>query len=109
MKSLLPLLIAAKVKLGVLATLSYFIIGLIAKKAIFASLIAIAISGFIGLKSLWAGKGSYDVTGYNSAWGAPIGGGWSGPVGGGWSGGVSSGWEDPHAYSHSQAYSGYHH
>jgi len=119
-KGLLPLLIAAKVKLGVLATLAYFAIGLIAKKAILASLISLAISAFVGLRSLWnGGKNVYhhDLTAYNNGWssgsvGGWSAGGWSAPVSGGhggWSNSGSAGWEDPHAYSHSQAYSGYHH
>ncbi|XP_017752399.1 PREDICTED: uncharacterized protein LOC108545370 [Eufriesea mexicana] len=105
LKAILPLLIAAKVKIGALATLAYFAIGLIAKKAIFASLISLAVSAFIGLKALWA-KSSHDVTPYNSWNGG--GGGWSAPVAnGGWSSGSS--WDDSHAYAQSQAYSGYHH
>ncbi|EZA55586.1 hypothetical protein DMN91_009106 [Ooceraea biroi] len=120
-KGLLPLLIAAKVKLGVLATLAYFAIGLMAKKAILASLISLAISAFVGMKSLWQGGSKsvyhHDVTSYNNGWAGGsagwsggVGGGWSAPVSsGGWSNGGSAGWEDPHAYSHSQAYSGYHH
>lgn len=119
MMKLLPLLIAAKVKLGILATLAYFVIHIVAKKAIFSSLIALAISGFIGLKSLWNKDHHHhhEVTSYNSAWSPPVSGGWTGPVSsGGWSAPVSGGWnsgssawEDPHAYSHSQAYSGYQH
>ncbi|XP_017891510.1 uncharacterized protein LOC108631852 [Ceratina calcarata] len=109
LKSLLPLLIAAKVKIGALATLAYFAIGLIAKKAIFASLISLAISAFIGLKALWS-KNSHDVTPYNGGWsGGAAGGGWSAPVAsGGWSSGGAS-WDDSHGYAQSQAYSGYHH
>ncbi|KAK1122756.1 hypothetical protein K0M31_009198 [Melipona bicolor] len=104
LKSILPLLIAAKVKIGALATLAYFAIGLIAKKAIFASLISLAISAFIGLKALWS-KNSYDVTPYNG-WSGNAG--WSAPVAsGGWSSGGS--WDDSHGYAQSQAYSGYHH
>jgi len=118
-------LIAAKVKLGVLATLAYFAVGLIAKKAILASLISLAISAFVGLRSLWSGgKNVYhhDLTAYNNGWaGGSVSGGWSAPIASGWSApvsgghggwsnnGGSAGWEDPHAYSHSQAYSGYHH
>lgn len=101
-------------------TVAYFVIAFIAKKAIFVSLISLAIAAFAGLKSLWSGKGgSHDITAYNSGWSGPISsGGWSGPVSGGWSGpvasggwssGGSAGWDDPHAYAHSQAYSGYHH
>lgn len=120
--SLMPLLLAAKVKMGLLATLTYFVAGLLAKKAILASLISLAISAFVGMKSLWGGKGGgHDITSYSNAWAAPIGGGWSSGGGGGWSapvvsgggwsggGGGGGGWEDPHAYAHGQAYSGYHH
>ncbi|KAL6263593.1 hypothetical protein P5V15_006382 [Pogonomyrmex californicus] len=115
MKGLLPLLIAAKVKLGILGALAYFVIGFIAKKAIAVSIISLLISAFVGLKSLWSGKTyHHDVTAYNSGWNGggwsgPINGGWSVPVAsGGWTNGGSSGWEDPH-YAHGQAYSGYHH
>lgn len=104
LKSMLPLLIAAKVKVGALATLAYLAIGLIAKKAIFASLISLAISAFIGLKALWSKKS--DVTPYNGWNGGNVG--WSAPVAtGGWSSGGS--WDDSHNYGQSQAYSGYHH
>lgn len=118
MKGILPLLIAAKVKMGILATLTYFVAGLLAKKAIFASLISLAISAFVGMKSLWGGKGGHDITAYSSGWNQPISGGWSGGGGGGgggWSapvvtGGWSNGgWDDGHAYAHGQAYSGHHH
>lgn len=123
MKGILPLLIAAKVKLGILGALSYFVIGFLAKKAIAASLISLIISAFVALKTLWSGKSHHhDVTAYNSGWSngggwsgpvsggwsGPVSGGWSAPVSGGWASGVSSGWEDPH-YAHSQAYSGHHH
>ncbi|XP_014475622.1 PREDICTED: uncharacterized protein LOC106744952 [Dinoponera quadriceps] len=119
MGNILPLLIAAKVKMGILATLTYFIAGILAKKAIFASLLSLAISAFVGMKSLWGGKGGHDVTAYSNGWTLPIGGGWSGGGGGGWSapvvsggwsgGGGGGGWDDSHAYAHGQAYSGYHH
>lgn len=115
LKNLIPLLIAAKVKLGLLATLAYFAIGIIAKKAIFASLISLAISAFIGLKALWSNKGAnvyhHDLTAYNSGWNAPAAAsGWSGPVvNTAWSSPVSSGWDEHASYAHNQAYSGYHH
>lgn len=51
-KSLIPFIIGLKMKLGLFAVLSYFIIALIAKKAILASLISLAISGFIAIKKL---------------------------------------------------------
>lgn len=121
MKEILPLLIAAKVKLGILGVLAYFVIGFLAKSAIKASIISLIISAFIALKSLWSGKNyHHDFTAYNNGWNNN--GGWSGPVSGGWASGASSGpvvssgwangassgWEDPH-YAHSQAYSGHHH
>lgn len=117
MKQIMPLLVAAKVKLGTIMTLAYFGIGLIAKKAILASLISLGISAFLGLKALWASKqSSYDVTSYNSGWSTPIG-AWVNPVANGWSGqvtnagwaaGGSAGWEDPQTYAQNQAYAGYH-
>lgn len=109
LKQLLPLLLAAKAKIGALATLGYFVTGFIAKKAIFVSLISLAISAFIGFKSLWS-KGGHDATPYHG-WssGSANSGGWSAPVpSGGWSSGGSS-WDDGHGYAQSQAYSGYHH
>lgn len=118
MKGILPLLIAAKVKLGILGFISYFVISFLAHKAIQASVISLLISAFIALKTFWSGKSHHhDMTAYNNGgWAVPINGGWSGSVNGGWSAPVSngwvssgsSGWEDPH-YAHSQAYSGYHH
>ncbi|KZC11142.1 PREDICTED: uncharacterized protein LOC107189239 [Dufourea novaeangliae] len=109
LRQLLPLLLAAKAKIGALATLAYFVTGFIAKKAIVVSLISLAISAFIGLKSLWS-KGSHDVTPYHgwSSGPASSSSGWSAPVSsGGWSSGGS--WDDGHGYAQSQAYSGYHH
>ncbi|XP_053976717.1 uncharacterized protein LOC128889203 [Hylaeus anthracinus] len=109
LKQLLPLLLAAKAKIGALATLAYFVTGFIAKKAIFVSLISLAISAFIGLKALWAKGGHHDVTPYHGWSSGPASGGWSAPVSsGGWSSGGSS-WDDGHGYAQSQAYSGYHH
>ncbi|XP_003401369.1 uncharacterized protein LOC100649553 [Bombus terrestris] len=104
LKSIMPLLIAAKVKIGALATLAYFAIALIAKKAILASLVSLAISAFIGIKALWS-KNS-NITPYNGWNGGNAG--WSAPIAsGGWSSGGS--WDDSHNYGQSQAYSGYHH
>ncbi|KAK2579927.1 hypothetical protein KPH14_007607 [Odynerus spinipes] len=110
LKSVIPLLIAAKAKIGALATVAYFFIALIAKKAIVASLISIAISAFVGLKALWASKAGHDYTPYNNGWNsASSGAGWSGAVSpGGWATSGSGGWDDGH-YAQSQAYSGYHH
>ncbi|XP_011880754.1 PREDICTED: uncharacterized protein LOC105569165 [Vollenhovia emeryi] len=112
MKKILPLLIAAKVKLGLLGALSYFVIGYLAKKAIEASVISLLISAFIGFKSLWSSKTQHhDVTAYNAGWNGgwsgPVSSGWSSPAAGGWTNAAASGWEDPHA--HGQAYSGYQH
>ena len=117
LKKLLPLLLLAKVKIGALATLAYFGIALLAKKAIVVSLISIAISAFLGLKSLWASKSGggggghgHDTTGYSSGWASNSGAsaGWAAPSSsGGWSSG-GSGWDDGHS-AQSQAFSGYHH
>lgn len=115
LKKVLPLLLLAKAKIGALATLAYFALALIAKKAIIASLISIAITSFIGLKSLYDKKGSvfggastgagYATTGYNN-------GGWSSGGSTGWSsagGSSSAGWDDNQHYAaQNQAYSGYH-
>ncbi|KAF7407997.1 uncharacterized protein V1477_004606 [Vespula maculifrons] len=112
LKSVIPLLIAAKAKIGALATIAYFFIALVAKKAIFASLISIAISAFIGLKYLWSSKSGSSFTPYNSGWSGSVsnvGGGWSAPVSsGGWATSGSGGWDDGH-YAQNQAYSSYHH
>ncbi|KYQ59792.1 hypothetical protein ALC60_01177 [Trachymyrmex zeteki] len=119
LKGIIPLLIAAKIKLGILGVLSYFVIGFLAKKAIQASIISLIISAFVAMKTFWSGKNHHDVTPYNggwSGWSNPVSGGWSSPVSngwsnsvsGGWANGASSNWEDSH-YAHGQAYSGYHH
>lgn len=76
-KSILPLLLAIKMKVAVLAVITFFGIALIAKKALLASLISLAISGFIGLKKLLAKKSHHYV-----AEEVPYHGGWS--SGGGW-------------------------
>ncbi|XP_043266995.1 uncharacterized protein Osi6 [Venturia canescens] len=113
MKAIMPLLALAKVKIGILSTIGYFVIGLLAKKAIFASLISLAISAFIGLKALWEKKShGLDVTGYNAGgWSSGGSGGWAPPpTTGGWSSGGSAGWDDHSSFgAHSQAFSGYHH
>ncbi|XP_058793664.1 uncharacterized protein LOC131665642 [Phymastichus coffea] len=111
LKKILPLLLLAKVKIGALAVLGYFAIALIAKKAIIASIISIAISAFLGLKSLWAKQSGHDTTGYSSGWNTASAGGWAAPVqSGGWSSVASTGgWDDASSYNaHSQAFSGYH-
>lgn len=76
-KSILPLLLAIKMKVAVLAVITFFGIALIAKKALLASFISLAISGFIGLKKLLAKKSHHYV-----AEEVPYHGGWS--SGGGW-------------------------
>lgn len=52
LKQILPLLIALKVKLSAFAVIAYIVIALIAKKALFASLISLLVSGFIFVKKL---------------------------------------------------------
>lgn len=105
LKHILPLLVAAKVKMGALAVLAYFAIALIAKKAIFASLIAIAISGFLKLKSYFQSQGGAGITGYNNGWSSASSNAWAGPSvsSGAWQSG-SSGWDA----GASQGFSGYH-
>jgi len=106
LKGILPLLAAAKLKLGILGVISYFVIGFFAKKAIELSVISLIISAFVALKTFWSSGKAYhhEITPYNGGWNN----GWSSPASGGWASGSSSGWEDPH-YAHNQAYSGYHH
>ena len=106
LKQILPLLIAAKVKIGALATLAYFAIGLIAKKAVLASLVAILISGYMHLKSYLQNKGAGGITGYNAGgWNSGASSGWASPVAssGSWQS-SSSGWDS----GASQGFSGYH-
>lgn len=110
LKTLAPLIVAAKAKVGILAALAFFAISFLAKKAIFASLISIAISGFLGLKSLWSKGG--DVTAYNAG-GFGSSSGWSAPSvpSSGWPSSGSTGWDEPHSSNsftaQSQAFSGY--
>ncbi|XP_034949971.1 uncharacterized protein Osi6 [Chelonus insularis] len=105
----IPLLLAAKAKLGLLATLGFFGIALLAKKAILVSLISLAVSGFIGLKNMWSNGGS--VTPYNAGgWSAPnSNAGWAPPAnnGGGWSAG-SPGWDEASYTNQNTQFTGYH-
>ncbi|KAJ8684343.1 hypothetical protein QAD02_020135 [Eretmocerus hayati] len=110
-KNLMPLLLATKLKFGVLATFAYFTVVLLAKKALLFSIISVMISTFIGIKALWAKKNELPDPSL-SRWssGGLVGSmGWSPPAvpSSGWSpSGGESGWEDTHgAYSsHNQAY-----
>lgn len=117
LKKIMPLLGLLKVKLAGLAVLGLFGIALIAKKAIFASLISLAISGFLLIKKLLAkksggGGGHEEVVAYHGS---------SGGGGQGWSqGGSGQGWNsyEPHSFgeygqhsapvAQSIAYSGHH-
>lgn len=56
LKQIMPFLVALKVKLSLFAALAYVVIALIAKKALLASLISLAVSGFIGIKKLLANQ-----------------------------------------------------
>lgn len=127
LKALLPFLIGLKLKLVGFLGLAYIVIALIAKKAILASLISLAISGFIALKKLLGSKQNHGGGGghYSAVEVHPVEysshGGYGGFGGGGGGGGggyiSSSGWDsygghgDSHgSYSnnvaHSLAYSG---
>ncbi|XP_015173238.1 PREDICTED: uncharacterized protein LOC107064741, partial [Polistes dominula] len=114
LRTILPLLIAAKVKIGLLATGAYLFIALIAKKAIIASFISLSIMAFIILKQFWSSRSVGSFTPYNSGWSSGIssiggGGGWVPPVSsGGWATSGTGGWDDGH-YAQNQAYSSYHH
>ncbi|KAI5714004.1 hypothetical protein M8J76_013622 [Diaphorina citri] len=107
-KALIPFIIGLKMKLGLFAVLAYFVIALIAKKAILASLISLAISGFIAIKKLSQHhQPHHEVVEHHAhaGWSAPSSyssGGWDSYGGGG---------HDAHgAYSnqvaHSVAYNG---
>ncbi|KAL1449950.1 hypothetical protein WDU94_002417, partial [Cyamophila willieti] len=109
-RQLIPFIIGLKLKLKLFAVLAYFIIALIAKKAILASLISLAISAFIAIKKLSSGHqpAHHEVVehhAHSAGWAAPTSyssGGWDSYGGGG---------HDAHgAYSnqvaHSVAYNG---
>jgi len=49
-------LIALKVKLSAFVVIAYFVIALIAKKALLASVISLLVSGFIGIRKLLAAQ-----------------------------------------------------
>lgn len=92
LKKILPLLGLVKLKVAGLAILLLFGIGFLAKKAIFISLISIAISLFLAIKKLLSGGGKgKGGGGVEHVEAVPYhgGGGWS--SGGGGSGGWSSG------------------
>lgn len=124
LKKILPLLGLVKLKVAGLAILLLFGIGFLAKKAIFISLISIAISLFLAVKKLLggAGGGLGGKGGVEHVEAVPYhgGGGWSSGGGGsaGWSSGGYGGGADVHGGydygQHSQpigqtlAYSGHH-
>ncbi|XP_067007004.2 uncharacterized protein [Anabrus simplex] len=92
LKTLLPILIGAKVKIAALIALGYLTIALIAKKAILASLISIAISAFIGIKKLLSQQQQHHPH-HEVHEAIPIHSGWSGGhgvIGGGYSAGGGS-------------------
>jgi hypothetical protein len=92
LKSLLPLVGILKLKMVGLAIIKLFGLLLLAKKALFISLIALALSKFLLIKKLLSGgggkKGGEEVVAYHSS---PSSGGWS--SGGGGGSGGSSGWD----------------
>ncbi|XP_039275678.1 uncharacterized protein LOC111055834 [Nilaparvata lugens] len=97
LKKLLPLLlIGLKMKMAVFLVLTYFIVALIAKKAILASIISLAISGFIAIKKLLS---SHQMPVHQVEYSAHGGSsGWS-------SGGASSGWDSGHGSDSHGSYS----
>ncbi|XP_014241387.1 uncharacterized protein LOC106662090 isoform X2 [Cimex lectularius] len=111
LRALLPLLLGLKLKLGGFLVLSYFVIALIAKKALLASIVSLAIAGFIAVKKLLSHQGGHEVHEVSHGWSGGYGGG--GGVGGYSAGGWESygGGHDAHgSYSnnvaHTIAYSG---
>ncbi|KAK9501626.1 hypothetical protein O3M35_012319 [Rhynocoris fuscipes] len=116
LKALLPLLIGLKMKLGGFMVLAYFVIALIAKKALIASLIALAISGFIAIKKLLSQQQQHmphhEVHEVAHGWAGPSygGGGGGGYSSGGWDSYGGSAHDSHGAYSsnvaHTLAYSG---
>ncbi|XP_014221840.1 uncharacterized protein LOC106649082 [Trichogramma pretiosum] len=115
MKKLMPLIMLAKVKFGVLATLGYFALALIAKKALLVSFVSLVLSAIVGLKGLFSkgSQGHHDTTGYNNAWaGSQSAASWSAPApAASWSGAAAPhSWdESASAAAQAQAYSGYQH
>ncbi|XP_063229006.1 keratin, type II cytoskeletal 1 [Bacillus rossius redtenbacheri] len=128
LKKILPILLAVKLKMATLLGLSYLAIALIAKKAILASLISIAISAYIGIRKLlsqqqqhhgWqphyevetyqahgggygGGGGGGGGVAYSSGGFSSYGGGGGGGGGGGFSGGYDSSYSGHGEYgSHS--------
>lgn len=90
LKKLLPLFGILKLKLAALAVLSIIGIALIAKKALFTSLIALAVAGSMGLRKLLGGGGV--SSGIGAGIGAGLGGGLGSLLGGGGGGGGSGGY-----------------
>lgn len=95
MKALLPLLIGLKLKLAAFAGLAYIVIALIAKKALLASLVSLAISGFIGIRKLLSQQHHapvhHEVVQAHPVEYSSHGGGWSGGGGGASAGGYGGG------------------
>lgn len=52
MKLIMPLLIGLKLKMAIVTIISFLGIALLAKKALLAAFISLAISGYIGIKKL---------------------------------------------------------
>lgn len=103
-RALIPVLLAAKMKIVGFLGLAYVIIALIAKKAILASLVSLAISGFIALRKLLGNQShGHEVKEVHAEY-APHG--WSGGYSsGGWDGGDAHGsYSSPVA--HALAYNG---
>lgn len=82
LKKLLPLFGILKLKLAALAVLSIIGIALIAKKALFTSLVALAVAGSMGLRKLLGGGGGGLSSGIGAGIGAGLGGGGLGGLGG---------------------------
>ncbi|BES96688.1 Protein of unknown function (DUF1676) [Nesidiocoris tenuis] len=83
LKALLPFILGLKMKLAGFMVLSYFVIALIAKKALLASIVSLAIAGFIALKKLMSKEPHHEVHEVGHGWSAGGGGGGWDSYGGG--------------------------
>jgi len=87
LKSLLPILIAVKLKAAALLALAFLVISLVAKKAILVSLVSTAISAFVAVQKFLSQRSQHPHHQLHETYVAPYGGGWDGVVGGGYSSG----------------------
>jgi hypothetical protein len=83
LKSLIPILIAVKLKAIILLALASLGISLIAKKAILVSLISVAISTFVAVRKLLSQRARHPHNEVYETYVSQHGGGWDGVAGAG--------------------------